>query len=114
MLFIRLSNSEDRTCHIFDIKPFTTENDRCIHTFQGHECAYEKNLIGCCWSLNDNYICCGSSDTFLYIWDVNSERIKYRLPGHSSCVNDVDFHPTKPIIGSCGSDSKIFLGELRL
>ena len=27
-------------------------------------------------------------------------------------VNEAVFHPTEPIIGSCGSDRKIFLGEL--
>jgi Prp8 binding protein len=27
-------------------------------------------------------------------------------------VNDVVFHPTEPIVASCGSDKKIFLGEL--
>lgn len=113
-IIFRLSNSEDRTCRIFDIRPFTQNTDRCLHIYQGHESGYEKNLIRACWSSNNNHVACGSSDTYLYIWDVESQKIKYRLPGHTSCLNEVDFHPTKPIIGSCGSDKKIFLGEIRL
>ena len=27
-------------------------------------------------------------------------------------VNEVDFHPNEPVIGSAGSDKLIFLGEL--
>jgi Prp8 binding protein len=27
-------------------------------------------------------------------------------------VNEVSFHPNEPIIASCGSDKKIYLGEI--
>jgi len=33
--------------------------------------------------------------------------------GHTATVNEVDFHPTEPIIGSCSSDKKIYLGEIK-
>jgi Prp8 binding protein len=36
----------------------------------------------------------------------------YRLPGHTGCVNDVDFHPNEPIVLSCGDDKKIYMGEM--
>jgi len=39
----------------------------------------------------------GSSDRFVYVWDVGSRNIAYKLPGHQGSVNAVDFHPTEPI-----------------
>lgn len=48
----------------------------------------------------------------VYIWDTTSRDIKYKLPGHNGTVSEVDFHPKEPIIGSGGSDNKIFLGEI--
>lgn len=37
---------------------------------------------------------------------------RYRLPGHRSIVNDVDFHPIEPIICSVSSDHSVLLGEI--
>lgn len=34
---------------------------------------------------------------FVYVWDTQSRRILYKLPGHDGSVNDVDFHPKEPI-----------------
>ena len=48
----------------------------------------------------------------MHVWNVASGEELYRLPGHLGSVNEAVFHPTEPIIGSCGSDRKIFLGEL--
>jgi Prp8 binding protein len=36
----------------------------------------------------------------------------YKLPGHNGSVNDVQFHPNEPIVGSASSDRTLFLGEL--
>ena len=65
---------------------------------------------------------CGSSDGFVYVYDTTSLGIKwkieermryrYRLPGHKSGVNDVDFHPIEPIICSVSSDHSVILGEI--
>lgn len=48
----------------------------------------------------------------MYIWDVTTRRITYKLPGHNGSVNDVDFHPNEPIIASGSSDKQIYLGEI--
>ena len=37
------------------------------------------------------------SHSFVYVWDTNSRRILYKLPGHDGSVNDVDFHPNELI-----------------
>ena len=49
----------------------------------------------------------------MYVWDASSKRILYKLPGHKGSVNEVDFHPTQPIICSCSNDKQIYLGEIR-
>jgi WD40 repeat protein len=48
----------------------------------------------------------------VYVWDENTTRILYSLPGHKGSANSVDFHPNEPVIVSGGSDKKIYLGEL--
>ena len=40
---------------------------------------------------------CIYSFRFVYVWDTNSRRILYKLPGHDGSVNDVDFHPNELI-----------------
>jgi len=106
-----LSNSMDCTVRIWDIRPFAPEQ-RCQRIFQGSQHNFEKNLLRCCWSPDNNRISAGSSDRYVYIWDVATCRILYKLPGHQGSVNETDFHPIEPIIMSAGSDKKIYLGEL--
>jgi Prp8 binding protein len=48
----------------------------------------------------------------VYVWDLHTAQLTYKLPGHSGSVNEVVFHPKEPILGSCSSDKTIFLGEL--
>lgn len=78
----------------------------------------------------------------VYIWDSVTRQVIYKLPGHtgvyytalshslpclpfaltivclvcvrasSGTVNEVAFHPDEPIIASCSSDKKIYLGEI--
>lgn len=74
---------------------------------------YEKNLIKCSWSANGSQVASGSADAFVYVWDAETKRITYKLPGHGGSVNEVGFHPTQPIICSCGNDKNIYLGEIR-
>lgn len=106
-----LSNAMDCTAKMWDIRPFAPEQ-RCVKTFVGHQHNFEKNLLKCSWSPDGQRVSCGSSDRFLYIWDVTSRGILYKLPGHQGSVNATDFHPKEPILLSAGSDKKIFLGEI--
>ena len=74
---------------------------------------YEKGLLKCSWSATGSQVSAGSADNFVYVWDSETKRIKYKLPGHKGSVNEVDFHPTQPIISSCSNDKQIYLGEIR-
>ncbi|XP_001638394.3 U5 small nuclear ribonucleoprotein 40 kDa protein [Nematostella vectensis] len=107
-----LSNSMDNTVRMWDVRAFAPM-ERCLKVFLGAQHNFEKNLIKCSWSPDGLMIAAGSADRFVYVWDTNSRRILYKLPGHAGSVNDAHFHPTEPILLSCGSDKKLFLGELQ-
>ncbi|CAG0880587.1 unnamed protein product [Darwinula stevensoni] len=91
-----LTNSMDNTLRIWDIRPFAPA-DRMVKIFSGHAHSFEKNLLRCSWSPNGMQVAAGSADKFVHVWDVNSRRILYKLPGHTGSVNEVVFHPREPI-----------------
>jgi len=107
-----LTNSMDNTLRSWDVRPFVSGENRAVGLFRGQHHDMEQNLLRCSWSGDGSKVACGSADRFVYIWDVKTMRILYKLPGHTGSVNEVDFHPTEPIISSCSSDKTIFLGEI--
>ncbi|XP_063903689.1 U5 small nuclear ribonucleoprotein 40 kDa protein-like [Zophobas morio] len=106
-----LSNSRDNSLRIWDVRPYVLQ-ERCVKICTGHRHNFEKNLLRCSWSKDGSKVSAGSADRLLYIWDTASGRTIYKLPGHNGSVNDVDFHPTEPIVLSGASDKQIYLGEL--
>ena len=48
----------------------------------------------------------------MYVWEYYTEKLLYMLPGHTGTVNEVDYHPSEPILASCSADKRIFLGEI--
>ncbi|EGC34957.1 hypothetical protein DICPUDRAFT_152778 [Dictyostelium purpureum] len=108
-----LSNSMDNTLRQWDIRPYAPQN-RNIKTFIGAQNNFEKNLIKCSFSPDSRRVATGSSDRQVYIWDSNTTKIQYCLPGHNGTVNEVAFHPNEPIIASASSDKSIYLGEIKL
>eukprot|EP00118_Oscarella_pearsei_P021031 m.233716 g.233716 ORF g.233716 m.233716 type:complete len:350 (+) comp40097_c1_seq4:23-1072(+) len=107
-----LSNAMDNAVIIWDIRPFAPQQ-RMLKVFVGAQ-HFEKNLLRCTWSPNGSKIAAGSADRMVLVWDTTTRQILYRLPGHAGSVNDIDFHPKEPIILSCSSDKKLYLGELDL
>ncbi|KAF0759217.1 U5 small nuclear ribonucleoprotein 40 kDa protein [Aphis craccivora] len=105
-----LSNAMDNSLRIWDVRPYAPA-DRCLKVFSGHTHNFEKNLLRCAWSPDGSKVSAGSADRYVYIWDANTRRILYKLPGHNGSVNDVDFHPKEPIIMSGSSDKVVYLGE---
>jgi len=106
-----LSNSMDNTVRIFDAQPYCPE-DRNVKIFTGAQHNFEKSMLRCSWSPDDKKVASGSCDHNMYIWNVDSRRLLYKLPGHSGSVNDVDFHPTEPIIVSASTDGTLLIGEI--
>eukprot|EP01004_Peranema_trichophorum_P005504 NODE_4361_length_1179_cov_58.117424_g3852_i0.p1 GENE.NODE_4361_length_1179_cov_58.117424_g3852_i0~~NODE_4361_length_1179_cov_58.117424_g3852_i0.p1 ORF type:complete len:357 (-),score=83.39 NODE_4361_length_1179_cov_58.117424_g3852_i0:53-1123(-) len=111
-----LTNSMDNTVRCWDIRPYVVGGNanRCIKTFVGHSHGVDRNLLKCSWSSDGAMVAAGSSDcpSNVYIWDFNSRKVEYKLPGHRAAVNEVVFHPKEPIVASCSSDKSIYLGEL--
>eukprot|EP01084_Bolivina_argentea_P143543 252014_1 len=94
-----------------EINKINSQN-RLIRIVKGIQHNHERLLIKSNFAKNDTKICSGSSDRMAYIFDVETGKMEYKLPGHKGSVNEVDYHPKEPIIVSCSSDKKLFLGEL--
>lgn len=104
------SNSMDKTVRVWNIKSFFSET-RCLGVLTGNSNNFEKNLIRCAWSANDEYIAAGSADRSVYVWSVKTGELVNRLQGHEGTVNDVGFSKHGGIIGSVSSDFTAILGE---
>jgi Prp8 binding protein len=96
---------------IWDMRPFAPTN-RCVKVLSSHMHSFEKTLLRCDWSPDGEQVAAGSADRMVYIWEVASRRLLYKLPGHLGSVNDVAFHPKEPIVMSASSDKALYLGEL--
>eukprot|EP00123_Amoebidium_parasiticum_P007143 comp17909_c0_seq1/m.18170 comp17909_c0_seq1/g.18170 ORF comp17909_c0_seq1/g.18170 comp17909_c0_seq1/m.18170 type:complete len:359 (-) comp17909_c0_seq1:81-1157(-) len=107
-----LSNAMDNTVRVWDVRPYKTGN-RQTKSLIGAQHNFEKSLLRCSWAPTGKQASAGSADRMVYVWDTTSTRILYRLPGHAGTVNEVQFHPHEPIVLSCGSDRRIFLGEIQ-
>lgn len=108
-----LSNSMDGKLMCWDVRPYV-QDKRLVDVFTSHSHDVQHLLLRCAWSPDGNRVSCGSADRFVYVWDVDTKRLLYKLPGHAGAVTTVDFHPKEPIIASCGLDKQIFLGEIKL
>ena len=110
-----VTNGMDNRLIQWDIRPFVSnDEDRMIREFIGHQHNFEKLMLRCSWSADSSALTCGSSDAMVNIWNANDGERMYALPGHRGTVTDVMFHPTEPIIASCGIDGQIYLGELEM
>ena len=80
---------------------------------RGHQHNYEKLLLKASWSPDGTLVGVASADCLCYVFDTAKPQLpKYQLPGHKGSVNEVAFHPTQPILGSCSSDHSVYLGEI--
>jgi Prp8 binding protein len=106
-----LSNSMDNTVRIWDVRAYVS-GSRQTALLEGVQHDFQKQLLRCAWSNDGTRAAAASADRFVYIWDASTGRTLYKLPGHTGCVNDVDFHPTEPIIASGANDKTIYMGEI--
>jgi len=107
-----LSNAMDGELKMWDVRPYV-EGAREVKTFVGHTHNFEKGLLRCAFSADGTRVAAGSADANVYVWDVDTGKLAYKLPGHKGAVNAVAFHPVEnPIIASGGSDGVVYIGEL--
>lgn len=87
-----LSNSMDSTVRTWDIRAFAPAN-RLINIFEGAPSGIEKNLIRASWSPKGDKVGAGSGDGSVAVWEAESRKLLYKLPGHRGTVNDMRFSP---------------------
>ncbi len=69
-------------------------------------------LLGVAWAPNGERVAAASSNGNALVWDFDSSSVVYDLPGHKGGAVQVHFHPKEPILGSCGVDNAVLIGEL--
>ncbi|KAG2073622.1 WD40 repeat-like protein [Suillus decipiens] len=99
---------------IHDIRPFSPSPTRIHRVLQGAPAGFENTLLKGAWSKDDGgqRVAVGGADRMVCVWDVDSGRVLYKLPGHRGTVTCVDFHPKEPIILTGSKDGTMLLGEL--
>ena len=85
-----LSYSHDGLAKTWDIRPFAPV-DRHIKNYVGAPAGMEKNLIRASWDPKGARIASGSGDGTAVVWDTQTTKMLYKLPGHKGTVNDVRF-----------------------
>ena len=87
--------SLDSALIIYDVRPFSSDPMRVHRSLTGAPSGFEQTLIRCAWSRHDNgaRIAVGCGDRTVTVWEVETGRILYKLPGHKGTVTGVDFHP---------------------
>ena len=106
-----LSNGTDDRLRIWNIQPFAPE-DRQMATLEGAPHGDEQHLLKSAWSGDGKFVVSGSADRQVCLWEAETGRLVYRLPGHKGTVTCVDMHPTQPIVLSGSIDRTMFLGGL--
>ncbi|KAF9476999.1 WD40 repeat-like protein [Pholiota conissans] len=109
-----LSPSFSSQTIVWDVRPFSPSPSRIHRVLQGAPAGFENTLLRGAWSKDDggNRVAVGGADRMVCIWDVESGKILYKLPGHKGTVTSVDFHPKEPIILTGSKDGTMLLGEI--
>ncbi|KAH9972977.1 WD40 repeat-like protein [Lactifluus volemus] len=109
-----LSPSFSSQTIIHDIRPFAPSPNRVHRVLTGAPAGFENTLLRGAWSREDggSRVAVGGADRTVTIWDVESSKILYKLPGHKGTVTAVDFHPKEPIILTASKDGTMLLGEI--
>lgn len=88
-----LSNSMDSTVRTWDIRPFAP-TERHIRTFDGAPAGMEKNLISASWNFDGKRIAAGAGDGTVVVWNSETGKLQYKLPGHKGTVNCAELSPS--------------------
>jgi Prp8 binding protein len=87
--------SLDSALIIYDVRPFSSDPMRVYRSLTGAPSGFEQTLIKVSWSKHDNgaRIAVGGGDRTVTVWEVETGKVLYKLPGHKGTVTGVDFHP---------------------
>lgn len=73
---------------------------RVYRSLTGAPAGFEQTLIRCAWTKHDGgqRIAVGGGDRTVTVWEVETGKVLYKLPGHKGTVTGVDCHPRYVII----------------
>ncbi|OJT11379.1 U5 small nuclear ribonucleoprotein 40 kDa protein [Trametes pubescens] len=109
-----LSPSFSSQTIIHDVRPFSPSPNRIHRVLMGAPAGFEHTLLRGAWSKDDDgrRVGVGGADRTVCIWEVESGKVLYKLPGHKGTVTAVDFHPKEPIVVTGSKDATMLLGEI--
>ncbi|KAJ7681884.1 WD40-repeat-containing domain protein [Mycena polygramma] len=113
-----LSPSLSSQTLIHDVRPFSPTPTRVHRVLVGAPAGFEHTLLRGAWAKDPSSaggggrVAVGGADRMVCVWDVESARVLYKLPGHKGTVTSVDFHPKEPILLTGSKDGTMLLGEL--
>lgn len=101
----------DSSLKVWDVRPFaissndlnpsdsasSTSEQRIYKTLSGAIAPMDNALIKGNWSKDGKRIILGSGDRSCVVWDVESSKMVYKLPGHRGTCTAGDYHPKEPI-----------------
>ena len=90
----RLTRLTYNVVRTWDIKPFAIESSRQLKRFEGAPHGFEKNLLKPCWSPDGDFIAAGGGDRTVTVWETNSRKVVYKLPGKSWIARATDAAPS--------------------
>jgi WD40 repeat protein len=83
------------------VRPFSPSPTRVHRVLTGAPAGFEHTLLRGAWSKSPGdegkRVAVGGADRMVCVWDVESGRVVYKLPGHKGTVTSVDWHPKEPI-----------------
>ncbi|KAF8827297.1 hypothetical protein HHX47_DHR5000939 [Lentinula edodes] len=115
-----LSPSMSSNVIIHDIRPFSPSPTRIHRVLRGAPAGFENTLLRGAWTKDEEVhggkvgqrVAVGGADRMVCVWEVESGKLIYKLPGHKGTVTSVDFHPKEPILLTGSKDGTMLLGEL--
>ncbi|KAE9408127.1 WD40 repeat-like protein [Gymnopus androsaceus JB14] len=107
-----LSPSLSSNVLIHDIRPFSPSPTRVHRVLRGAPAGFENTLLKGAWSRDEARVAVGGADRMVCVWEVETSKLLYKLPGHKGTVTSVDFHPKEPILLTGSKDGTMLLGEL--
>ena len=117
--FVIATKSPSSTVFVFDYSKHSSFPTDSICRPQ-HRClGHQLEGYGLCWNPHKaGHLLSGSDDTFICLWDITSSGLEVNalstFKGHTSVVEDVDFHKQyENMFGSVGDDSQLLIWDQR-